>query len=116
MYNYEDAIKILVNRFSEMKEIYESEKEEYEDLPYLFYESVFVQYIVKNANSNNKAILSEVFDFIEDMLKNGDEKTTNLIEVAVVESIYFDDDILDKKSIVSYFGNLTLKSYEVCSE
>ncbi|MBA4689178.1 MAG: hypothetical protein H2184_18785 [Candidatus Galacturonibacter soehngenii] len=114
MYNYDDTIKILVNRFSEMNEIYESDKDYYEDLPYVFFESIFVKFIVKNANSNNKELLSEIFNFVEDMLKNGDDKVVNLLEVAVIESIYFESNIFDKKSLERYFGDLTLKSYNAC--
>ncbi|MEL7648773.1 MAG: hypothetical protein AAGU76_11810 [Sedimentibacter sp.] len=114
MYRYDDAITILVNHFSEMKDIYELNMDDYEDLPYVFYESEFVKFIVNSANADNKKMLREVFDFVEDMLKNGDEKVVNLLEVAVVESIYFDNNILDKKAIESYFGALTLKSYKDC--
>lgn len=114
MYNYDDAITILTNRFSEMKEIYELDKDDFEDLPYVFYESVFVKFIVKNANSSNKAVLNEIFDFVEDMLMNGDDKIKNLLEVAVIESLYFESNILDKKSIESYFEDITLKSYKAC--
>jgi hypothetical protein len=111
MYSYDGAITSLVNRFSELKEIYELDKDYYEDLPYVFYESEFIKFVVKNANMNNKKTLSEIFDFVEDMLKNGDEKVVNLLEVAVIESIYFDNSVTDKKAIESYFGTLTLKSY-----
>lgn len=114
MYSYDDAITILISRFSEMKEIYELDKDDYENLPYVFYESKFVKFIVNSANMNNEKVLSEVFDFVEDMLKNGDEKVVNLLEVAVIESIYFDNNIVDKKAIENYFGTLTLKSYKEC--
>ena len=64
MYNYDDSITILINQFSEMKEIYESNKDDYDNLPYLFYESVFVKYIVSNANNHNKDVLNKIFIFI----------------------------------------------------
>ena len=114
MYNYNDAILILTNRFLEIKEIYELNKDDYENLPYVFYESVFVKYIVENANSDNKVVLNDIFNFIENMLINGDDKTKNLLEVAVIESLYFEKSILDKNSIESYFGNSTLISYRAC--
>jgi hypothetical protein len=114
MYRYDDAIAILVKRFTEMKCVFEINKDDYEDLPYVFYESEFVKFIVNSANANNKEMLSEVFEFVEDMLKNGDEKVVNLLEVAVVESIFFDNNIIDKKAIESYFGSLTMKSYREC--
>jgi hypothetical protein len=114
MHSYDDAITVLINRFCEMKERYELDKDDYEDLPYVFYESEFVKFIVSSANANNSKVLSEIFGFIEDMLKNGDEKVVNLLEVAVIESIYFDNNIVDKNAIESYFGALTTKSYKEC--
>jgi len=114
MYSYDEAITSLVSRFSELKEVYELDKDYYEDLPYVFYESEFVKFVVKTANANNKKTLIEIFEFVEDMLKNGDEKVKNLLEVAVIESIYFDNSVTDKKEIESYFGTLTLKSYQEC--
>ena len=48
------------------------------------------------------------------MLINGDNKTKNLLEVAVIESLYFERSIFDKKLIESYFGNYTLISYKAC--
>jgi len=59
-------------------------------------------------------VLSEIFGFIEDMIENGDEKVVNLLEVSVIESIYFDNNIVDKNAIESYFGALTAKSYKEC--
>jgi len=47
-------------------------------------------------------------------LRNGDRKVVNLIEVAVVESLYFDKDIVDKKVLEKYFGSMTMKSYQGC--
>ena len=114
MYSYNEAITILVNHFYELKQIYELNKDYYEDLPYVFYESEFSKLIVKTANENNKKKLTEIFEFVEDMLKNGDEKIKNLLEVAVIESIYLDNSIIDKKVMERYLGTLTLKSYQEC--
>ena len=114
MYNYDEAITILVNRFPELKQIYELDKDYYKDLPYIFYESEFIKFIVETAKINSKKTLIEIFEFVEDMLKNGDEKVKNLIEVAVIERLYFDKNITDKRDIESYFGKLTLESYQEC--
>lgn len=114
MYVYDEVITILIKKFPEMKVIYEQNEDYYEDLPYVFYESEFVKYIVNSSNNNKHEILVKVFEFIEDLLKNGDEKVVNLLEVAVVESIYFDNDITDKMMIERYFGSLTMRSYKAC--
>lgn len=114
MYRYDEAITILINHFPEMKNIYELNKDYYEDIPYVFYESEFVKYIVNFANSNDRDKLTEAFKFVEDMLKNGDEKVVNLIKVAVIESLFFENCKDDIKIIESYFGSLTMKSYSDC--
>ncbi len=114
MYVYDEVITILIQKFLEMKSIYEQNEDYYEDLPYVFYESEFVKFIISCANNNKHKILVKIFDFIEDLLKNGDEQVVNLVEVAVVESIYFDNDIIDKKMIEKYFGYFTMKSYKAC--
>ncbi len=116
MYVYDEVITTLINQFTEMKAIFEQDEEYYEDLPYVFYESEFVKFIASCANNNKHEVLAKLFDFIEDLLKNGDEKVVNLVEVAVVESIYFDTSITDKVMVESYFGSLTKKSYRECSQ
>lgn len=114
MYVYDEVITNLVEQFPEMKIIIEQDEEYYEDIPYLFYESEFVKFIVSCANDNKNESLTKIFEFIEDLLKNGDEKVVNLVEVAVVESLSFDKDIIDKKALEKYFGSLTMKSYKDC--
>jgi len=114
MYVYDEVITILVKQFPEMKAIFEQDEDYYEDIPYVFYESEFVKFIVSCANDNKQELLVKIFDFIEDLLKNGDVKVVNLVEVAVIESIYFDKDITNKMMIERYFGSLTLKSYREC--
>jgi len=114
MYVYNEVISILVEKFPEMKVIFEQDEDYYEDIPYVFYESEFVKYIISCANGNKEESLIKVFDFIEDLLKNGDEKIVNLVEVAVVESLYFDKNVLDKNVLKKYFGSLTMKSYKGC--
>lgn len=116
MYVYDEVITNLVEQFPEMKAIFEQDEDYYEDLPYVFYESEFVKFIVSCANDNKHETLTKVFDFIEDLLKNGDEKVVNLVEVAIVESIYFDNTITDKVMVERYFGSLTMKSYRACSQ
>jgi len=52
-----------------------------------------------------------IFKFVEQLLKYGDEKTVNLIEVAIIESLFFENCIVDKDLMKKYFGELTLESY-----
>lgn len=47
MYYYSQAIKLLIDNFYELKEIYDEDEDYYIDLPYIFYESEFVPFIEK---------------------------------------------------------------------
>jgi hypothetical protein len=114
MYRYNETIKILINKFPELEKIYVENIDDYEGLPYVFYESVFVKYILDKVNSNDDDVLKEIFSFVEDMFVNGDDETKNLIGVAVVESLYYEENLKFKEIIQRYFGELTKKSYEDC--
>ena len=83
-------LTILITRFPSLGIIYNIEENFYEGLPYVFYEQVFTTYIINKAKEYNESKLSDIFDFVEDMLENGDDDTKNLIEVAVIESLYLD--------------------------
>ena len=114
MYSYENAINLALNKFVILKQIYNENVEDYEDLPYVFYESEFVKYIMcKSINSDEKELV-EIFDFIEDMLSNGDTEIVNLIEVAVVESLSYENNFHDFNKIASkFYGELTKKSFSM---
>ncbi len=114
MYRYNETIKILINKFPELEKIYVENIDDYEGLPYVFYESVFVKYILDKVNSNDDDVLKEIFSFVEDMFVNGDDETKNLIGVAVVESLYHEENLKFKEVLQRYFGELTKKSYEDC--
>ncbi len=114
MYKYKKAINLIINNFEEIKKIYENDKDYYIDLPYLFYESVFLPYIINCFNNSNFNMLVKIFDLIEDIMKNGDEELVNLIEVSIVESIYFDDKIENKEKLIKFFKRLTRESYDKC--
>lgn len=114
MYKYKEAIDILTNRFPELKKVYEDNFDDYEDLPYVFYESVFVKFILDKVSQYDENKLKAAFFFVEEMLANGDEETKNLIGVAVIESLYFEEDSKIKEILSEFFGELTKKSYEDC--
>ena len=115
MFNYEESINILVNKFPKLKLIYEDNIDDYEDLPYVFYESVFVKYIINTIHLHNEVELSIIFNFVEDLLLNGDEKARNLVEVAVIESLYYEKDFIEfNKFLSKFYGELTRKSFEAC--
>ncbi len=114
MYKYEEAIELITNNFNEMKKIYESDKEYYIDIPYVFYESVFEPYIIKCFNNYNFIMLKKIFDLLEDIMENGDENLVNLIEISIIESIYFDKNIENKGELIKFFKKLTMESYYRC--
>jgi len=116
MYTYEDAIPILINKFPEMKTIYEEDSDYYEDIPYVFYESEFESFILKCSKNNDGERLEEIFEFVESLLSSGDEIIVNLVEVSIIESLYFERAISNEKLLISYFGPLTLESYEMCRQ
>lgn len=117
MYNYEKSIAILIAKFPTLKLVYEDDVEYYEGLPYVFYEDVFSKYIIDNVETYNESILSDIFNFIEDMLENGDDKSINLVEVAVVESLYYDNHFVwNDKSLSKFYGRLTMQSFQECTQ
>ena len=116
MYNYSESIKILTTKFPILKAAYEDDIEYYEDLPYVFYEDVFIKHIMDKTQSNDEAELRNIFNFVEDMLFNGDDEIKNLIGVAVVESLYYENDFAwNDKSLSKMYGALTKKSFEDCA-
>jgi len=114
MYSYNNSISLLVDKFSDMKEIYEENLYDYEDLPYIFYESEFVKYIMDKYKINDEIILCEIFEFIEDMLLNGDEEIVNLIGVTILESLCYEKDFskFDKFS-ARFHGDLTKNTFSM---
>lgn len=114
MYKYKEAINILINRFSELREVYEKNVSDYEGLPYVFYESVFLKYILDIATNRDDDKLRKIFLLIEDILSSGDEEIKNLIGVSIVESLYYEKETKSKKVLENYFGEITKKSYEDC--
>jgi len=99
-----------------MKIVYESD-EEYTDLPYALYESGFVPLVMTQLRLNNLHELNKIFDFIETLLLHGDEMVVNLVAVAVVESLVFEDEYDKFKDIIlNMCGERTRKSFNECIE
>jgi hypothetical protein len=114
MYKYNEIIFTLIDEFKEMKKVYDDDKDYFEGIPYVIYESEFVPFIVDSLNNNDEIVINKVFKFVEDLLKHGDERVVNLVEVAIVESLFLDECIDDKDKIIKHFGDLTLRSYKSC--
>lgn len=115
MISYDDAIHILISQFKDLENIYFEDPEYYSDLPYVFYESKFTSYIMKIVINNNyaKEQLQKIFEFVEYILANGDEKTQNLVEVSVIESLFFEKDFMIKfDNLSKLFGEKTLNSFK----
>ena len=91
MHNYTESINLLINRFPVLRPIYEENIYDYEGLPYAFYESIFVKYVMEKIQSSDDSELNRIFMFIEELLLNGDEEMRNLVDVAVIESLYHED-------------------------
>lgn len=114
MYNFSEAITLVINKFPDMKLAYELDQEYYEDLSYLFYETEFIKFIKKHIYARNNAKLLEICGFIEELLDNGDEMLVELVGVTIIESIYFEtrNNDLDIEILKNNFGKLSLKSYQ----
>lgn len=115
MYKYEESIKILISRIPSLKVAYEDDIDYYEGLPYVFYEGVFSKYIIEKIEAKDDIILLEIFKFVEDMLANGDSKTKNLVEVAVIESLNFHSKFTwNDTYLLRFYGRLTKQSFQKC--
>ncbi|HOJ99517.1 MAG TPA: hypothetical protein PLW34_08155 [Termitinemataceae bacterium] len=114
MYEYKEAISVLIDNFPELRKVYEENIDDYKELPYVFYESVFFKFIMNTVYSYDEEKLKAIFSFIEDMLKNGDKEIKNLIEVAIIESLYYEENSKAKELLAKYFGPLTKESYKNC--
>ena len=89
---YDNIINILIDRFPELKNIYEADYEEddYEGLPHVIYGNVFIPYIVKTCKNADVAKLNEISLFLEEMAQSEDYGVNNLLGVSVIESLYND--------------------------
>ena len=113
MYRYDKAIDIIISRFHKLALVYKENSDYYEELPYVFYESEFTNYIVSKIQENNELELKNIFDLIEDMLSNGDEGIVNLIEVSIIESLYYEENYVDlKKMIYPLLGTVAKDKFD----
>ncbi|QIK70240.1 hypothetical protein G7062_08020 [Erysipelothrix sp. HDW6C] len=108
MIKYEDSISMLIESFPEMRSEYQKDQLYYFGLPYIFYESVFRQYIVRIISEENAEVIGTVFNFIEELLQDGDEKINDLVAIAILEGLFFEEGVakIDACS-KSFFGRLT---------
>jgi hypothetical protein len=115
MYKYDDAISLLIDRFPELKSTYEENIDDYEYLPYVFYESIFTKFVLKIIRSKETKKTKEIFTTVEDFMQNGDNEFRNLIDVAIIESLYFEEDYsIFSKEISQFYGKLTEQSFNDC--
>ena len=114
-YNYFDSINILLNKFPVLTSIYQDNIYDYEGLPYVFYESVFVNYIMGKIRSFDESELGNIFIFIEELLLKGDKEIKILVDVAVIESLYFEETFNEfNMFLAKFYGDLTRKSLDDC--
>ena len=117
--NYANANKLLCQEFAEMKAAYDSDLEEYEDgtenTCYTLYESEFERFILRHLKANDRPMLEKIFAFLERLMESGDHLLTNMVGVAITESLYFDgacDDYRD--ALFEHCGEKTLGSFYEC--
>lgn len=112
---YNNAIKILLEKFPKLKVIYNEDQDFYVNLPYVFYETVFTKYVIQIIDSDNKPELNKAFNFVEKALKEGDEDFKNLIEVAVLEALFFKRIFDDNDLVWGSLGELSKESVKKCT-
>ena len=113
--NWGPANNLLIDTFSKMKEVYDDNADEYVDLPYAFYESEFVPFIVSQLQNGNRSELDKIFSFVEKLFVEGDEMIVNLAGVAIVESLFFEKNYDNYKNVIlDLCGEQTCKSLNEC--
>lgn len=114
MFLYKNAIECLIENIPELKSLYEEDQEYYEDLPYVFYESVFTKYIVEMLEKKMDSKLVRCFDFVEKGLSEGDTDFKNLLEVSVIEALFFEGKFNDKYTL-SFLGKTSQQNLRKCN-
>lgn len=111
---YQDAIKVLCENFPELKDIYDKESDFYIDLPYVFYETEFTKYIMESIQKQNIKNLEKALHFVEKVLQEGDNEFSNMVEVAVLEALFFEGVFDGKGQCWNLLGKLSKESVEKC--
>jgi len=116
---YSNANDLLFNEFEEMKTAFEINFEDYdydsEHKCYAIYERELTPYILKQLRENNTPELKKIFNFVEKLMTGGDFELANMVAVAVVESLYFEEDFDDfKYELLKFCGKATLQSFIDC--
>lgn len=112
---YKNAIECLIENIPELKPLYDEDSEYYKDLPYVFYESVFTKYIVEILEKKMDSKLIQCFDFVEKVLREGDSGLKNLLEVSVIEALFFEGKFNDEYTL-SFLGKMSKQSLRKCND
>ena len=116
MYIYNEVIEVMNERFPLLKPIYTNSIDEYEGLPYIYFESVVYEYILNKIHKNEYEELKSIFKFVEDLLQQGDEQVKNLIEVSIIENLYLESDFEEiNKIIFEFYGTKTKVAFDNCN-
>lgn len=90
--------KKLVSEIPELKEYYYIEtkwQDGDETGSHIVFEDVLVPFIKEQLNNQNQILLKKVFVFLEEMLNLEDEYSTEVVAFSVMESLYYDDEIVE---------------------
>jgi len=80
-----------------------------------YFRMFFCRYIIERIHAMKMEEIKDIFEFVEDSLLNGDENVVNLIGIAIIERLTFEEDFDNFKSIlIPYMGKLTKESFEEC--
>jgi len=112
---YSNIINELFERFPNLLKSEEHYPESLELPYYVFGYPMLVKEVVKLLkNGDNTSLLSEYFDFIEEMLNCEDRYVVELATVGFVEDLTNDDEIAELAQ--PFFGSQTQNAYENVKE
>ena len=113
MIEEEELNSILMDEFEILKVAFD-EDGGYDDYPCSFYDEQFVPYIVKQLNEGNDKELEKIFKFIEMLFVEGDKHVVYVLDVSLVESLYFEPDFKKHRDkVFSLCGEKTRYSFDM---
>ncbi len=101
----------LIEALPEIKDVYNEEtswQEGDETGSHVVYEDVFVPFIKEQIEIKNKNSLTKIFEFLEELIKSGNDYAIEVVTLSVLESLLFDEDT-DTKFFLQFAKEKTLK-------
>ncbi len=104
----------LIESFPEIKDVYFKEtswQEGDETGSHVIYADVFVPFLKARITAKKEQEITEVFEYIENLLKSNDEYANEVVSLSVLESLLFDEDV-DNAYFIQFAKPNTLELIE----